>query len=530
MAVDLIKKWMDVTRSTRGANSQIVKEKDLIVPDGKLDVQKILLLDGKIRIDHIDIQTNRISYKGQIDVTILYVPEGGDTSIVKMSGNIPLEDFMIVENLEPSDRVDFNFDIESMHYQLLNERKINVKAIIALDAVITTTKEISILEDIRTQNDNVEKKTEEIDIITMLPFKEDKKILKEELTIPQNKPAIGEILKQTMQLKDEQIKRTDDELIYSATVEIDTMYQSIEDENVLDVVTHKVVINGNIPLFRDDNEQYVFCELDVMPTYDPQISPDYDGEDRIIETEYIITAKYTTYGNEKAEIINDIYCPGKKVDISGENQTYQNLIFKDTTIAPKKVNVNAQGLSPENNNIFNAQMKAKVDDYMLDGEMLNVEGFAEIIITYITMNGEEKVGRLEDAVPFEIAIPITLGQGQERGGSYDINVNVKATNVNVVNYGKDNITLDYILEFEVEIHETRNIKIIDDISFEDMSKDDLAEYPSIIVYTIKPGENMWEIAKRFNTTVEDIAEINEFEKDTKLKGGEKVIIVKKNKF
>ncbi len=107
---------------------------------------------------------------------------------------------------------------------------------------------------------------------------------------------------------------------------------------------------------------------------------------------------------------------------------------------------------------------------------------------------------------------------------------MKATNVNVVNYGKDNITLDYTLEFEVEIHETRNIKIIDDISFEDMSKDDLAEYPSIIVYTIKPGENMWEIAKRFNTTVEDIAEINEFEKDTKLKGGEKVIIVKKNKF
>jgi len=525
MAVDLIKKWMDITQDTHSANSQTVKEKDLIVPDGKSDVHKILLLDGKIRIDQIDIQANRIVYQGQVDVTILYVPEGEDASIVKMSGTIPLEDFMIVEGLEPSDRVDFHFDIENIHFNLLNERKINVKVIIALDAVMTSTKEVSIVEDIKT-DDNVQKKAKEVNIITMMPYKEEKRIIKENLQIPQNKPVLGEILKQTADIIEEQIKRTDDEIEFSCKIEVSTLYKSAEDEKTLEVVTHKIPVNDvKIDLARDENEAYITCELDIVPTYDPQISPDYDGEDRMIETEYILTAKYTTYNNEKTEIIDDIYCPGKKVNISSNNETYQNLIFKDITIASKKVNLNAEGLSPENNKIFTTEMKVKVEDKVLNGSILTIEGFVEILITYISENGVNKIGVFEDAIPFEISTPTAVSTG-----TYTINVLPRATDINVANFSKDNITLEYNLEFNIEMYDTNTLRIIDEIVFEDMTKEELSDYPSIIVYNVKPGENMWEIAKRFNTTVEEVAQINEFEKDTKLKGGEKVILIKKAKF
>ncbi|ONI45159.1 hypothetical protein AN642_00240 [Epulopiscium sp. SCG-B10WGA-EpuloA2] len=522
MSVDLIKKWITVTKSTQGASSQIVKEKDIIVPDGMTDVKKILLLDGKIRMDHIDIQANKLMYKGQIDVIILYVPEGINNSVVKMNGSIMLDDFMIVEGLEPSDRVNFNYDIENIHDTILNERKINIKAIIALDVDVISTKEVYMIEDVKTE-EIVQKKTEEIDIITMVPYKEEKKPLKEELTIPQNKPIIGEILKQTMKIKEEQIKRTDEEIIFNCIVEVSTMYKSAEDENNLEVVSYKIPFNGNIELIRDDNEAYISCELEVIPTY-TEIKPDYDGEDRIIGIECFVNAKYATYNNELSEVVNDIYCPGKKVTISGDNESYQNLVFKDTVDFPKKVNLNAEGLSPENNKIFDAEMVAKIDDKILNGNIMTVEGFVEIKVTYITEDGANKIGVLEDAVPFEIELSTTVNKGD-----YTNKIEVLVKDVNVVNFSKDNITLDYNLECDINIYDKKELKIIDDIILEDMTKEELSEYPSIIVYTVKSGENLWEIAKRFNTTVDDISEVNEFEKDAKLKGGEKVIIIKKTK-
>ena len=37
--------------------------------------------------------------------------------------------------------------------------------------------------------------------------------------------------------------------------------------------------------------------------------------------------------------------------------------------------------------------------------------------------------------------------------------------------------------------------------------------PGITVYVVKNGDSMWDIAKRFYTTVEEICELNELEED-----------------
>ncbi len=319
MSVELIQKLVDVTEMTQKETSQIVKERDMIVPDGKPDMQRVLLLDGKIRMDQIDIQTNRIVYKGQIDVTILYVPEDATAGVVKMTGTIPLEDFMIVEGLEADNRVDFDYEVEHLHWNVLNERKINVKAIIELSVETTRSKEISMVEDISTTAP-IQKKTEQVDIVSMMPYKEEKVIVKDELTIPQGKAPIGEILKLVTRIAEEHVKRTPDELVFNGMIEVATLYKTAEsDEGAgLEVSTHRIPFSGAVDLPQEDEEVYWDCELDVNPTY-VQVNPDYDGEDRIIEIENIVTAKYTTYNNESTEIVDDIYCPGKKVQGKGSS-------------------------------------------------------------------------------------------------------------------------------------------------------------------------------------------------------------------
>ena len=62
----------------------------------------------------------------------------------------------------------------------------------------------------------------------------------------------------------------------------------------------------------------------------------------------------------------------------------------------------------------------------------------------------------------------------------------------------------------------------DDLGIYDMSK-----APSIIVYICKEGENLWNIAKKYNTTETEIAEINEIKIEEPLKAGKCLILEKK---
>ena len=51
--------------------------------------------------------------------------------------------------------------------------------------------------------------------------------------------------------------------------------------------------------------------------------------------------------------------------------------------------------------------------------------------------------------------------------------------------------------------------------------------PGIVGYVVKQGDNLWELAKKYNTTMESIAEVNELEK-MELKQGQKILIFREN--
>ena len=65
------------------------------------------------------------------------------------------------------------------------------------------------------------------------------------------------------------------------------------------------------------------------------------------------------------------------------------------------------------------------------------------------------------------------------------------------------------------------------IKGEDKGDYDLSTAPSIIIYICKEDDNLWDIAKKYNTTEEEIAEVNEIKLDEPIKSGKCLILQKK---
>lgn len=523
MSVELIKKPIMLSEMTQKETAQVIKERDLIVPDGKPDMQSVIQLDGEICIDQLDVTQDRVMYKGRINVCILYRTVGNSKCIYTMKGSIPIEDFMIVEGVNKDQSIDFDYSIEHMSYNILNERKINVKAIMEMTVCATGNKETSVITEIKTDS-VVETKEDEIEIVSLCNEKEDKVIVKEDLTVPNNKPCIGEILKSFVQIQDEQIKRTDSELKYNGMLDIMTMYK-VDGADEIEMVAHRMPFEGAIESAQDDDEMYWDCDLSVEPSY-MQVAADYNGEARILECEYIVTAKYRTYNKASYDTVSDLYCPGKNITTKEKKLDYMNLKEKVKLDIPKKEAISIEENLPDNIEVFSVEVKPTIEDKKVENNKVILQGIMECKILLLAKDDENNdVTTLVNMVPFTQEVDM-----DKDADKVMLMPSVKAKDAKVYAQTKREIVIEYLLECMVDVFEQCTLNVLEEVMMEDMSKEEIDAYPSMTVYQVKKGDTLWNLAKRFNTTVKDIEQLNDLDASDNLKEGQKIIILKKVRF
>ena len=69
----------------------------------------------------------------------------------------------------------------------------------------------------------------------------------------------------------------------------------------------------------------------------------------------------------------------------------------------------------------------------------------------------------------------------------------------------NNIDINVELEFYVSYSKIETLRIINEIEVEENTENNIY---SMVIYFVKPEDTLWKIAKRFKTTVEEIAKVN----------------------
>ena len=77
------------------------------------------------------------------------------------------------------------------------------------------------------------------------------------------------------------------------------------------------------------------------------------------------------------------------------------------------------------------------------------------------------------------------------------------------------------LNLEIYNNTLEEVDVIKEINLNQEEKDD--GY-SMIIYFVKPGDTLWEIAKRFKSTIKEITKINEIENENRINIGDKLYI------
>ena len=138
--------------------------------------------------------------------------------------------------------------------------------------------------------------------------------------------------------------------------------------------------------------------------------------------------------------------------------------------------------------------------------------------------------REDDQMPFGVwqgMVPFTylLENGGGEPEAEELDWTVEQLSVGLMGNGE--VEVKAVLAFNCFQKEPVMVQNIESAKFTPMSTEELENRPGIVGYFVKNGDTLWNLAKKYNTTVENIKEVNHMKKEDVNKG-DKILIFKQN--
>lgn len=403
--------------------------------------------------------------------------------------------------------LDENVSIKSIECKILNGRKINVRATLQFEMKVYSNENVEIIKQIDNIQD-VQFLQSDLNINSLVGEGCSKAYAKDTIVI-ENIDNLAEILKVDLRVVNKDIKISYNKVLGKADIAVKLMY--LTEDNRIKVVETTIPVMGFVDI--ENVEDTHICDMKYK-LKNVVVKPNSVEEHSVyIEIEVELCAR--VYENKEIKLIEDMYSPSENL---GFNQRCINTMSNKCAV--KNVcNIREKMMIPEinGNQIYDVDVRPVILSKNITNSKVMYEGEVELNIIFAS-NNVSGIDVKNIKIPFNSNIDVS-----------DINPNMNIdTQIEVLNQdfivGTDgNIETKIDLEFSLNLSNTIKVNIIDEVSI-DETRD--KQIYSIIIYFVKPGDTLWSIAKKFKSTISDIARVNNIEDINKISVGQQLFIPK----
>lgn len=516
--MELLKKKIHMNRLKCRGVSQISLEEDFNVPDSKPDVGTIVESSGEVRMDDIKVGTGQVTVKGVLSIQVLYIAETKERLISHMETTVPFEETIRLEGAESGDSVRLKWNVEDLNVSVINSRKLSGKAVLTLSACVEENKEVMAATGIPSA-EKISMKMKQVGLLQMKSQKKDILRVKKEVTLPSNKPNIQEILWNDVQIRGAQVRLLDGKIEARGEVQIFFLYEP-EGENS---TAQWIEVTQPFQEQLDCSEclQSLLPDVEVtMGKYSLEIRADSDGEDRMVQADIVLDLDIKLYEEENVQILEDVHTPGRQLTPVIQEEMCESLLMKNVASCKASSNVKMESSQPRILQICHSRGDVKIDEIMVTQEGIKAEGVVAVSILYITADDAKPFAVLHGVVPFQQKIE---AEGMDGSCKYSLHGDLEQLSVSMLD--SEEIEMKANVNLSAFVVKEYPIACIQEIEEKELDWKRIQDLPSMTGYLVQPGDTLWEIAKKYDTTMENIQEMSGLE-STEIKAGDCLFIVK----
>lgn len=516
--MELIKEKITLNEDIMRNFSNVSAESDIIVPDKKPDILKILQVDAHSVVTSKTISNSCISIEGKVKLKILYVPDRAEEKVKSIITDFDfshrIDDLNINENMKAK----CDADIQRVEFNVINSRKLNVKAVISLETAISGERNIEILTDVD-HDGCCETEKKMLSIYNTLSYNEEEFIVRDKIELASGKMSLKELLKYDCHITDTDVKAMSGKVILKGVVNSCILFNG-EDNNI-DFMEADTSFTEVFEVPESYEQALCECECSIADVY-AVIEEDSDGDMRVVSIEYLINCHIHICKNLELNTINDFYCPGFDTKLTRSECMIDEIICRPKMQTTVREMISIGPEFPQIDRIYNVIAKAYVNKTSVEHNKVMVQGIIDSYILYLSDSIDSPISSFKKEIPFSYILDAPKATSDTE---CIVSAEAEHTSYNINMAGE--VEIRTTLFINARVIKEENIDIITDAELCDI---DAKRKSGMVIYFVQPDDTLWNIAKRYCISCEDILKLNENLDKGNLKAGSRIIIPMMRKY
>ena len=505
MAINIEKQMMSLNRIV-ARNTQVTwVEQDILVPDTKPDVMRIIQVEAVPFVGMAEVVDSGIRVTGEITYYIIYRAMDQDKTR-GISMTYPFSQTINVPDAKKGMNVRVTAEARNIIYSLPNERKVSIKTELVFKYVIREKGDIELIQGMQ-ESEDVETKMSQDVFYDVISVKQEILDAKEDIVVPESVPPIGEILRVSSNITNTDYKVSYNKILVKGDINVELLYlEAGETENIF-TYTATVPFTGMVE-FDNIAENYRFDIKYTLRNLEVAL-----GENNMLTISGEVIADAVMFEERKVDYVNDFYSTNSNLNYDKSEVA----VIKNKDVINKQINVKDNiGVTDDKNRILTYNVSTGHLNTKVSGSNLYVDGPLKVTVTF-----ENKDTNVVDSKTYDMLVDTTIPLGKDADeNNVDVEIMVESKSVTVQN---GNVEANITLNISAEIENIDKITIIGNIEEENLNPN---EFDSMYMYIVKKGDNLWSIAKKYKTTVDKIANVNNIVDENKIDIGQKLLIIR----
>ena len=515
--MELRKESVQMLRVKSRATSQVTFDTDYNVPDAKPDIGRMIQKKGDISLDEVRLSDGRAFIKGNLNADLLYVGEQ-EGKVYSLSAKLPFNETLNLEGIVSGDKMCLKWEIEDLSIHIIHSRKLSIKAIVTFYAVVDEMAGIQLPVAISEENISVKKKR--VRLMSLMVHKKDTLRVKDEITLASNKPNISELLWHTIEVRGLDLRPEENMIKARGELFVFVLYVGDDEGNPLQWLEYSLPFNGEVECTGCTEEMIPNIEVSIMHQ-GIEVKPDSDGEERTLVADVVLELDMKLYREEEHDLILDVYTPLKECIPQGQPEMLESLLVRNFSKCRVTDRVEVKETQGKILQICHSQGRVKVDRTQIVENGIQVDGIVHMKVLYIIGNDDMPFYSMEAMVPFTHVVE---ARGITPDSTFFLQTDLEQLSTTMAD--SDELEVKATVSVNALVLKCETEKIISKVDEMPLDLKKIQAMPGITVYMVKPKDTMWDIAKRFYTTVEEVCALNDLT-DEKIEPGQPLLLVKK---
>ena len=496
---------------------RLTVDDDVNVPDNKPDVKTVIWKMGSVRLSEKKLSGGRLYLKGVLAYQVLYLSDESEKTVQSMRGELAFDESVELPEACAGDNITVRAEAEELEIGLIHSRKLAIRALLGIMVQAEELHDVRAAVELQ-EAPTVHIKKRVIPVTSIAVDQKDIARLREELFLPSGKDSIAELLYWELELRNPEARAKDESVEAKGELSLFVLWKSDREDGALESYEAMLPFKTEFEV-SGCREGLIEDVVFRLANENVSVKADEDGEERLLEAEAVLEAEMKLYEEGEMELLSDLYATDCILKPVVQTEEYENLLLKNDSRMRISERLPLPEGMPDILQICRGSVEMKPDICVRESENLKLSGVLEVNLLYISEEDERPLQSYRTELPFEHQIEV---RGLTPESTYDVRCFVAESSFGTVRSGEAELKAE--LAFSVIAMENRKEEMIVDTEQEAFAENYMEELPSMLGYTVKADEKLWDIAKRYYTAPDEVIRLTEH--NGEVREGDILLIVK----